>query len=106
MNASFRQYAETFDTIEVLKVMISPEGEYSVPSEKKGRIAEVSQAERTRLRKFLLELCLRMDCAKLEPEEIAELRKTLGEFSNSLECPDPGHASEPKATPRKAAARG
>jgi hypothetical protein len=78
MNLSFRQYADTLDYLEVLKVTISPEGEYKIPSEKDGRIANVTPEERQRLREFLLEFCKR------------------------LECPNVEHASEPKKKSRAA----
>lgn len=72
MNANFKQYAETLDYLEVLKVTISPEGEYRIPSEKDGRIALVSPEERQRLRSFLLEFCQRLECPN--PEHATELK--------------------------------
>ena len=102
MNASFRKYAETLEKIEVLTVTITPEGEYNVPSEKKGKIAQIDDCERVRLRHYLFEFACRMECEKLDPEELADLRRMLAEFSNSLECPNPEHASEPKKVQRRA----
>jgi hypothetical protein len=60
MNKDFREFAETLEKIEVLTVIINPEGEYHIPSEKKGRIAEVSPEQRERLRLFLQEFCDRL----------------------------------------------
>lgn len=60
MNKDFREYAETLEKIEVLTVTITPEGEYNIPSEKKGKIAEVSAEQRKRLRDYLLEFCNRL----------------------------------------------
>lgn len=101
MNASFRKYAETLDKLEVLTVTITPEGEYKVPSEKKGRIAQIDEAERKRLRKFLFGFgCEMEDCGELETEERQELRKMLQDFCGTLECPNPAHAE--MAQPKKA----
>lgn len=101
MNISFRKYAETQEKIEVLTITITPEGEYKVPSEKKGRIAQIDEAERKRLRRFLLGFACEMeDCGELEPEERDELRTMLQDFSGTLECPDPSHAQ--MAAPKKA----
>ena len=72
MNASFKQYAETLDQIEVLRVTISPKGEYKIPSEKDGRIAVIGPEERARLRQFLLEFCQRLECPN--PEHATELK--------------------------------
>ena len=80
MNVSFKQYAETLDYLEVLKVTISAEGEYRIPSEKDGRIALIVPEERARLREFLLEFCER------------------------LECPNPEHASAAAAPKKKSRA--
>jgi hypothetical protein len=77
MNSSFRQYAETLDYLEVLKITITPEGEYRIPSEKDGRIALITTEERTRLREFLTQFCVR------------------------LECPNPEHASTAQPAPKK-----
>jgi hypothetical protein len=77
MNVSFKQYADQLDYIEVLKITISPKGEYRIPSEKDGKIACVEAEERARLREFLLEFCQR------------------------LECPNPEHISEPQRAKRK-----
>jgi hypothetical protein len=72
MNASFKQYAETLDSMEVLRVTISKKGEYDIPSEKDGRIALVDPEERARLREFLLEFCQRLECPN--PEHATELK--------------------------------
>lgn len=66
MNISFRQYADQFDYIEVLKVTIKPDGSYAIPSEKDGRIANVKPEERHRLREFLLEFCERLEEPSVE----------------------------------------
>jgi hypothetical protein len=100
MNISFRQYADTLDYLEVLKVTISPKGEYKIPSEKDGRVALINADERTKLRAFLLDFCMRMDCGKMTDEEIAQLRASLADFSKQLECPNPEHATETKADPK------
>ena len=60
MNKDFREYAETLEKIEVLTVIINPEGEYHIPSEKKGRIADVTPEQRERLRLYLQEFCDRL----------------------------------------------
>jgi len=72
MNASFKQYAETLDSMEILRVTISKNGEYDIPSEKDGRIALVDPEERARLRQFLLEFCQRLECPN--PEHATELK--------------------------------
>jgi hypothetical protein len=77
---------------------------YSIPSEKEGRIAQIDDDERTRLRGFLLEFCMRLNCGKMEPEEIAALRKSLTDFANRLECPNPEHATELKPAKKSKAA--
>ena len=66
MNISFRQYADQFDYIEVLKVTIRPDGSYAIPSEKDGKIANVTPEERHRLREFLLEFCERLERPEVE----------------------------------------
>jgi len=76
VNISFKQYAETLDYLEVLKVTISPEGEYRIPSEKDGRIALVNPEERARLREFLLEFCKRLECPNPEHATGAEPKKS------------------------------
>ncbi len=63
----FFDYVDTLDYMEVCRVVIGRDGEYSVPSEKDGRIAMVSPTTRKALGKFL--------------------RK----FADRLECPDPHH---------------
>ena len=79
MNASFKQYAETLDQIEVLRVTISPKGEYKIPSEKDGRIAVIDPEERARLRQFLLEFCHRLEM----PQSRARHRVEGGEEKQS-----------------------
>lgn len=74
MNASFKQYAETLDSMEVLRVTTSKKGEYDIPREKDGRIALVDPEERARLREFLLEFCQRLECPN--PEHATELKPT------------------------------
>jgi hypothetical protein len=79
MNASFKQYAETLDSMEVLRVTISKKGEYDIPSEKDGRIALVDPEERARLRQFLLEFCQRLEftyCDEPQPARMGHLRPT------------------------------
>jgi hypothetical protein len=102
MNASFRKYAETLEKIEVLTVTITPEGEYNVPSEKKGKIAQIDDDERVRLREYLFEFACRMECGDLEDEERERLRKMLQDFCGTLECPNPAHAAIAGAAPKKA----
>jgi hypothetical protein len=104
MNSSFRQYADTLDYLEVLKVTISPKGEYKIPSEKDGRVALVDAGERTKLRAFLLDFCMRMDCGKMTDEEITKLRASMTDFSKRLECPNPEHATELKPAKKSKAA--
>lgn len=63
----FRDLTETLTHIEVCRITCSPEGEFAVPNEKDGRIAEVSPKTRKALAKF------------------------VREFADRLECPDPAH---------------
>lgn len=69
MNADFKEYADTLEKIEVLTVTITPSGEYNIPSEKKGRIADVSEEQRARLRDYLLDFCSRLVPAVPEPKK-------------------------------------
>ena len=66
-HARFLDYVDTLDYMEVCRVVISRDGEYSIPSEKDGRISLVSPTTRKALGKF------------------------LREFADRLECPDPSH---------------
>lgn len=84
MNVDFKEWAETLEKIEVLTVTITPKGEYHVPSEKKGRIVDVSPEQRARLRSFLFDFSCRMDCAELGAEERERLRLSLMEFCAKL----------------------
>lgn len=76
MNISFKQYADQFDYIEVLKVTIRPDGNYAIPSEKDGKIANVTPEERHRLREFLLAFCDRLECPS--EEHVKKERKAAG----------------------------
>jgi hypothetical protein len=60
MDKDFREYAETLKKIEVLTVEIKPDGEYHVPSEKQGRITEVSPEQQIRLADYLIEFSTRI----------------------------------------------
>ena len=74
-HARFLDYVDTLDYMEVCRVVISREGEYSIPSEKDGRISLVSPTTRKALGNFL--------------------RK----FAERLECPDPAHIKTPRSRP-------
>lgn len=76
MNANFKEYAEILEKIEVLTITITPEGEYHVPSEKKGKITEVSTEQRARLRSFLIGFACRLNCGELE-ESREKLQRTM-----------------------------
>ena len=52
-HARFLDYVDTLDYMEVCRVVISREGEYSIPSEKDGRISLVSPTTRKALGNFL-----------------------------------------------------
>jgi hypothetical protein len=62
LNQKFRDFVDTLDHLEVLRVTISPQGEFSVPSEKDGKIAQVSPTTRKALGRFLRELANRLEC--------------------------------------------
>jgi hypothetical protein len=51
-NKRFLEFVDTLDHIEVCRITLSPDGEFSVPSEREGRIAQVSSASRKSLAKF------------------------------------------------------
>ncbi|MGH9685295.1 MAG: hypothetical protein ACRD4S_16995 [Candidatus Acidiferrales bacterium] len=61
VNARFSQFVSTLDYIEVCRITIAPDGSFTVPSEKDGRIAIVSIASRRALAKFCRELALRLE---------------------------------------------
>lgn len=73
----FRDFVDTLDFLEVCRVTISPQGIFEIPSEKEGRIAQVSPKTRKALARF------------------------LREFSDRLECPDPRHVAPPPKRKRK-----
>lgn len=60
MNVDFKEYADCLEKIEVLTIVILPDGSYHIPSEKKGKIADVSPEQRERLRDYLLDFCSRL----------------------------------------------
>jgi hypothetical protein len=62
LNQKFLAFVDTLDHLEVLRITISPAGEFSVPSEKDGKIAQVSPSTRKALGRFLRELADRLEC--------------------------------------------
>jgi len=77
MNRKFQDFVDTLDYLEVLRVTVSPEGEFNVPSERDGKIAQVSPTTRRALGGFLREL------------------------ADRLECPNPAHAKKPRTERRR-----
>lgn len=67
MHKHFRELAETLDQMEVCKITCHPDGKFFVPSEKDGRVAQLS------------------------PETRQELSEFLRGFADRLLCPNPEH---------------
>lgn len=61
-HSNFQDVVTTFDSLDVCRVVIAPDGTFSVPSEKDGRVAKISSKTRYALAKFLRELADRMLC--------------------------------------------
>lgn len=61
VNKRFAEFVGTLDYIEVARIVIAPDGGFSVPSEKDGRIALVSPASRKALARFCRELADRLE---------------------------------------------
>jgi hypothetical protein len=57
----FESFVETLDYLEVCRVTVSPEGKFEVPSERDGRIVQVSAASRKSLARFMREFADRLD---------------------------------------------
>ncbi len=64
---NFRQFVDTIDYLEVCRVTIRPDGTFTIPNERDGKIAQVAPRTRRALAEF------------------------LREFADRLECPDPKH---------------
>jgi len=62
----FRDLIETFTHVEVCKVTCNPDGTFEVPSEKDGRIAQISPKTRKALGAFLREFADRLECPDLK----------------------------------------
>jgi hypothetical protein len=76
MNRKFAEFVDTLDYIEVCRINIAPDGSFSVPSEKDGRIAQVTFKTRVDLAKFIRELADRLDCR--ETNSLANKSKHKG----------------------------
>jgi hypothetical protein len=62
MNSDFKQFVDTLDYLEVMRVTITPKGEFKIPSEKDGKIAQVAPTTRHALAAFLREAADRLEC--------------------------------------------
>lgn len=71
-NTRFADFVSTLDYLEVCRVTISPDGEFSVPSEKDGRIVQVTRRTRSALAGFLREFADRLEC---EPKKEKRSKK-------------------------------
>jgi hypothetical protein len=59
-NRTFADFVGTLEYIEVCRIVVSPEGTFSVPSEKDGKIANVSPTTRKQLARFVTEFAKRL----------------------------------------------
>ena len=67
LNKRFTEFVGTLDYIEVARIVVAPDGGFSVPSEKDGRIALVSAGSRKALARFCRELADRLESAVKTP---------------------------------------
>ena len=68
LDSKFKEFAALADYQEVCRVTVSPEGKFNIPSEKDGKIAQVSPEARHALAAFLKEAALRLECPAVEQE--------------------------------------
>jgi hypothetical protein len=61
-HSNFQDVVSTLDSLDVCRVVIAPDGTFSVPSEKDGRVAQISPKARYALAKFLRTLSDRLLC--------------------------------------------
>jgi hypothetical protein len=67
VNKRFAEFVGTLDYIEVARIVIAPDGAFTVPSEKDGRIVLVSPATRKALARFLREFADRLESVAKTP---------------------------------------
>ncbi len=77
MNKKFLDVVGTVDHLDVFRVTISPDGEFSVPNEKDGRVALLSRSTRAQLASF------------------------VRSFAGRLQCPNPKHVTHDDKRARK-----
>jgi hypothetical protein len=66
LDATFKEFAALADYQEVCRITVRPGGTYAIPSEKDGKIAQVSPQARHSLAAFLREFCNRLECPDAE----------------------------------------
>lgn len=66
---NFQEFVDTLDHIEVCRITIAPDGEFSVPSETDGRITQVSQKTRLALAQFMTEFSKRLRCGEIKKKK-------------------------------------
>jgi hypothetical protein len=66
LDAKFKEFAALADYQEVCRVTVRPDGTYTIPSEKDGKIAQVSPEARHALAAFLREAAERLECPAIE----------------------------------------
>lgn len=63
----FADFVDTLDYVEVCRITVTPSGTFEVPSEREGRVVQVSAATRRSLAKFCRAFADRLDNATPSP---------------------------------------